>query len=197
MYPYRDTVWERGPGQNSDYWSGMMGMPGAGVGPGVPRMRGMPNYGIPQAPTISTSMENLVTVPYRPFFSPTGIQAKGMYSGPLGIVPLGVAHDISKHKWLILAGVIGAGALAAVALKAKKSRRRNPKKKMGFGERIVRIGGGAALTGLGMLGWFGPQAAEPVSTIVGLPISAGGVYLALSGLLSPEKAKALRKEVKG
>jgi hypothetical protein len=194
---YRSTVWERGPGRNSDYWSGV-GMPGAGVGPGIQVMRGAPPYGeIPQAPIANAQTRNLVTVPYRPTWSPTGMEAKGMYSGPLGIVPLGLAHDISKSKWLILAGLIGVGALAAVALKSKKMRRRNPKAKMKFGERIVRIGGGAALTGLGMIGWFGPQAAEPISTVVGLPVSAGGIYLALSGLLSPEKAKAIRKEVKG
>jgi hypothetical protein len=195
MYPYRESVWERGPGRNSDYWSGL-GMPGAGIGPEVPRMRGLPPYGIPSAPiaTNNQSQANLVTVPFRPSFSPTGIGAEGMYSG---IIPLGVAHDLSKYKWLVLAGVVGAGLLAAVALKSKKSRRRNPKKKMGAGERIVRVGGGAALTAMGMIGWFGPQAAEPISTVVGLPISAGGVYLALSGLLSPEKAQSLRKEVTG
>ena len=193
---YRNTVWERGPGQNSSYWSGV-GMPGGGIGPGIPVMRGLPPYGACEAcptPVANPSNRNLVTVPYRPTWSPTGIEAKGMYSGPFGLY-LGTPSD--RKKWLLLAGVIGAGALAAVALKSKKMRRRNPKGKMKLGERIVRIGGGAALTALGAIGWFGPQAAEPISTVVGLPVSAGGVYLALSGLLSPEKAKAIRKEVRG
>jgi len=191
---YRKTVWERGPGRNSYYWSGI-GMPGGGIGPGVMRMRGLPPYGeVAQAPIANSETRNLVTVPYRPTWSPTGIEAKGMYSGPLGIIFESRRH---RNKWLLLAGVIGAGAIAAVALKSKKMRRRNPKGKMKFGERIVRIGGGAALTALGAIGWFGPQAAEPISTVVGLPVSAGGVYLALSGLLSPEKAKAIRKEVRG
>jgi hypothetical protein len=53
------------------------------------------------------------------------------------------------------------------------------------------------MTGLGALGWFGPQAAEPLSTIIGVPLSAGGIYLTASGLLSPAKAKSLRKEITG
>ena len=70
----------------------------------------------------------------------------------------------------------------------------NPRMKIG--ERLVRMGAGSALTVAGAIGWFGPQAVEPITTIVGLPLSISGIYLLMSGLTSPETAQRIRKEVK-
>ena len=87
--------------------------------------------------------------------------------------------------------------ISASEREARKRKKLKKNPKMKAGERLVRVAGGAGLTALGALGWFGPQAGEPFSTAIGLPISAGGIYLAISGLTSPEKAKSLRREVKG
>lgn len=106
-------------------------------------------------------------------------------------------------KNLLITGIIvsvvifGIGA-AYLGLRGKgRKLRNNGRSKIKFAERAFRVVAGLGMTGLGALGWFGPQAAEPLSTIIGVPLSAGGIYLTASGLLSPAKAKSLRKEITG
>jgi hypothetical protein len=116
-----------------------------------------------------------------------------MYSG------YGACEDCNgskTKKWLIYAALIGAGIVLA-KVTSSKGLKSNPRKRMKLGERIVRLGAGGVMTAAGAIGWFGPQAAEPLTTIVGLPVSVSGVYLMMSGLTSPETAKRIRKEVKG
>ena len=178
MHPLYKTVWERGPGQNSVYWQGPAGSPDE-------------FHGIPQAPIASCPDVNTVsqiTVPYRPFFSPTGLQARGMYNG-YGAV----GGKTPAQRWLLYAALLGGGFLIAKSL-SPGGLKINPRMKVG--ERLVRMGAGTALTVAGAIGWFGPQAAEPITTIVGLPLSISGVYLLMSGLTSPETAQRIRKEVK-
>lgn len=171
-----DSLWVRGPGPNSVYWQG-------------------PTPQITSIAPVDTSPISTVTVPYRPFFSPTGLQAKGMYGGCGCSGGYGDSKLSQNQRLLLYAGVLGVGYFLLTQIQTTGRLKKNPK--MNFGERIVRIGGGAALAGLGALGWLGPQAGEPFSTVIGLPISAGGIYLAISGFTSPEKAKAIRREVKG
>ncbi len=161
----RHTVWQRGPGQNSVYWSG--------------------------PPAVETATR---TVSFRPPFSPEGIVAHGMYAGYGACAPCDAEYQAKSNQRLLLyAGLLAAGFLLARSVSPKK----NPRKKMKVGERIVRVGSGLALGGIGALGWMGPQAIEPVSTLVGVPTSIAGVYLLISGLTSPETASQIRKEATG
>ena len=194
MRPLYSTVWERGPGQNSVYWQG------------PDEFLGIPQAPIASPPNVNTGPH--ITVPYRPFFSPTGLQASGMYSryGASGIqvremynrygasAPReNVGGTTPAQRWLLYAALLGGGFLLAKSL-SPGGLKSNPRMKIG--ERLVRMGAGSALTVAGAIGWFGPQAAEPITTIVGLPLSISGIYLLMSGLTSPETAQRIRKEVK-
>ena len=133
-------------------------------------------------------------VSFRPSFSPEGIVAHGMYAGYGACAPCDAEYRAKANQRLLLyAGLLATGFLVARAVSPKK----NPRKKMKTGERIVRVGSGLVLGGIGALGWMGPQAIEPVSTIVGVPTSLAGAYLVLSGITSPETASQIRKEATG
>ena len=99
--------------------------------------------------------------------------------------------------------VFGGIALVGVALlatkrfwwKRKKKHRRNPR--MGFSERIARIGAGGVLAILGAVGWLGPQVAEPISTVVGGAATVGGIAIAASGVAGKsELTSEIRKGIK-
>ena len=92
---------------------------------------------------------------------------------------------------------LGVGVFLGVNALRKRRTRRNPKKKQSIFNRLFRIMGGLTLTGLGALGYVGPQAAEPISTIVGGGMSMGGLYLIGSGVVGKDEAQKIRKELKG
>lgn len=92
---------------------------------------------------------------------------------------------------------LGVGVFLGVNALRKRRTRRNPKKKQSIFNRLFRILGGLTLTGLGALGYVGPQAAEPISTIVGGGMSMGGLYLIGSGVVGKDEAQKIRKELKG
>ncbi len=101
----------------------------------------------------------------------------------------------------IILGVLGLGAFTFVGINSvrkKRKTRTNPrKKKQSIGNRLGRVLGGAVLSGLGALGYAGPQAAEPISTVVGGGMSLSGLYLIGSGVVGVEEAKKIRKEIRG
>ena len=100
----------------------------------------------------------------------------------------------------IILGVLGLGAVTFIginAIRKKKRTRRNPRKKQTLVNRAVRIAGGTVLTGLGAIGYAGPQAAEPISTVVGGGMSLSGLYLIGSGVIGTAEAKNIRKEIRG
>lgn len=92
---------------------------------------------------------------------------------------------------------LGAATFVGVSAVSKRKARKNPKKKQGIGNRIARILGGLVLTGLGAIGYAGPQVAEPVSTLIGGGMSLGGLYLVGSGVVGPDQANKIRKEIRG
>ena len=101
---------------------------------------------------------------------------------------------------VIVLFVLGLGAatfLGVNTLRKRKRKRKNPRKKQGIGSRIARILGGLVLAGVGAIGYVGPQAAEPISTLVGGSMGLGGLYLIGSGVVGPEQAKKIRKEIRG
>ncbi len=94
--------------------------------------------------------------------------------------------------------VLGIGIFVSVTtLRKRKRLRKNPRKKATIGNRIFRVLGGGVLAGLGALGYAGPQAAEPISTVVGGGMSLGGLYLIGSGIVGPQQAQKIRKEIRG
>jgi len=95
-------------------------------------------------------------------------------------------------------GLLGSGIFLGVTMLRQRRARKNPrKKKQGIGNRIARILGGLVLTGLGAIGYAGPQAAEPISTVIGGGMSLSGLYLVGSGVVGPEQANKIRKEIRG
>ena len=94
--------------------------------------------------------------------------------------------------------VLGIGIFVGVTtLRKRKRLRKNPRKKASIGNRIFRVVGGGVLAGLGALGYVGPQVAEPITTIVGGGMSLGGLYLIGSGIVGPQQAQKIRKEIRG
>ena len=184
------SVWVRGPGQDSTFW----GVPDYLTRPGT---LPLPFWGDCAACPTNDVKPTSVTVPARPPFSPNGIFARPMYGDP----QFGFAGK--PEKVLFYGIILAAGLLYLNSTRKKKpdvtAYRRilgNPKK-MKLGERVVRLGLGTVLTGAGAIGWFGPQAAEPITTALGGATSLGGLMLIASGLTSPETAREIRRDLKG
>ena len=115
-----------------------------------------------------------------------------------------VVDQASKGLKLVKTAVIillflGLGSATFIGINAfrKRKSRKNPKKKQGIGNRIARIFGGLVLAGLGAIGYAGPQAAEPISTLIGGGMGLGGLYLVGSGVVGPDQANKIRKEIRG
>lgn len=184
------SIWVRGPGQDSTFW----GVPDYFTRPGT---LPLPFWGDCAACPPNDVQPTSVTVPARPPFSPNGIFARPMYGDP----QFGFAGNSGK---VFVYGLILVAGLAYLNSTRKKkpgvtAYRRilaNPKK-MKLGERVVRVGIGTVLTGAGAIGWFGPQAAEPVTTALGGMTSLGGLMLIASGLTSSEAAREMRRDLKG
>jgi hypothetical protein len=118
-----------------------------------------------------------------------------------GVVqPVKQGFNFLKTATIILL-LLGAGTATFAGINAfrkKRKTRKNPrKKKQSIGNRIGRVLGGAVLTGLGALGYAGPQAAEPISTVIGGGMSLSGLYLIGSGVVGVDQAKKIRKEIMG
>lgn len=112
-----------------------------------------------------------------------------------------IAKALKTAAMIFGVAVLGVALFVGVTTWRKRKRKRvrkNPrKKKQSIGNRIFRVVGGGVLAGLGALGYAGPQAAEPISTIVGGGMSLGGLYLIGSGIVGPQQAQKIRKEIRG